>query len=159
MFWWKKSKPNVSGTPQAEGGAIQGVIVGQVIENATETADTTTVSMSKEQVIEFLSYQDTVKKAATEIEGMRQDAERIRVTSQRTQDIAILGFIVLLVVVAGLVLDRLMYVWELDGKGQYEKALLQQFQLQSLEVQGVKQELRLLKGCLGAGSWDGCFSN
>jgi hypothetical protein len=151
MFWWRKAKPKLS-----EATDSSKVLAGEVVKNVVGTTHTT-ISMPKDQVDEFLAKLELVKKAASDISIMKEDAERVRITSQRTQDIAILGFIVLLIVVAGLVLDRLMYVWELDGKGQYEKALLKQVELQSFEVQGVRQELRQLKGCLSAGSWDGCF--
>jgi hypothetical protein len=80
-----------------------------------------------------------------------EDVEKTKTVSEKTRDLVIFGFFVLLLMVAGMVLTYWQFIY-LDNKDTNKQILDNKLQMIEME-----KNSEIFKNCLKLGGWNKCF--
>jgi len=82
---------------------------------------------------------------------INEDVEKTKTVSEKTRDLVIFGFFVLLLMVAGMLLAYWQFTY-LDNKDTNKQIMENKIQMMELE-----KDSEIFKNCLKLGGWNKCF--
>jgi len=126
------------------------------ISSSDTSSPSSTFTISPDEYDQFKKIINEAREAAKNIEKIEKDAKSAVEKAEGTAKLVYLGFVILLVMVAGMFLDQVRFVFE--GQATHNETFLDRLNTQETEIVLLKNEFIDFKKCLRAGGWNICLA-
>ncbi len=147
------SAPAPSGTEIPKSSTVTETKVADILNEIAQLKDEVSIKLV------------TIEKEIRNIGELKEDAEKAVRKSEKTENLVLFGFFVLLVMVAGLVIAYTQFVYSGSKNDDYRYELSQRIDGQQYEllqkISNQQNDIKILKLCLVSNKWlnPKCFEN